>query len=45
MLMPQARTVEEIQEKTPWLQQAADDNGFTLSPRLHVELWGNVRGK
>ena len=45
MLMPQARTIEEIQEKTPWLQQAAEDNGFQVSPRLHVELWGNVRGK
>ena len=45
LLMPQARTVEEIQEKTPWLHQAANDHGFAVSPRLHIEKWGNVRGK
>ncbi|VAX41442.1 7-carboxy-7-deazaguanine synthase [hydrothermal vent metagenome] len=45
MLMPQALTAEEIQEKTPWLQQAANNYGLSLSPRLHIEMWGNVRGE
>lgn len=44
-LMPQARTAEELHERQPWLAEAAEVRGWHLSPRLHIELFGNVRGK
>lgn len=43
-LMPQARSAEELTAKTPWLQAAAEARGVRVSPRLHVEWWGNKRG-
>jgi 7-carboxy-7-deazaguanine synthase len=43
-LMPQARSAAELAEKTPWLQAAAKTRGVRVSPRLHVEWWGNRRG-
>ena len=43
-LMPQASSAAELAEKTPWLQAAAEDRGVRVSPRLHVEWWGNQRG-
>ena len=45
MLMPQARTAEELAERTPWLKKISAERGFQFSPRMHIELWGNVRGK
>jgi 7-carboxy-7-deazaguanine synthase len=43
-LMPQAITVEMLQEKKGWLKKLADKNGFQVSPRLHIELFGNTPG-
>ncbi|MBA3311987.1 MAG: 7-carboxy-7-deazaguanine synthase QueE [Planctomycetota bacterium] len=43
-LMPQARTANELAEKTPWLTAAAEARGVRISPRLHVEWWGDQRG-
>ena len=43
-VMPQARTNAEILEKSEWLQAAAAEHGFRYSSRLHIELFGNVRG-
>ena len=43
-VMPQARTNEEILAKSTWLQQAAADHGFRYSSRLHIEMFGNLRG-
>lgn len=44
-LMPQSRTPEEVHEKTAWLKGEAESRGWQLSPRLHIEQFGNVRGK
>ncbi|MEX0716453.1 MAG: 7-carboxy-7-deazaguanine synthase QueE [Planctomycetaceae bacterium] len=44
-LMPQATTAEMLREKQPWLDAIASRRGWRVSPRLHVELFGNVRGK
>lgn len=44
-LMPQAVTAEMLREKQSWLETAAGRRGWRVSPRLHVELFGNVRGK
>jgi 7-carboxy-7-deazaguanine synthase len=43
-LMPQARSVEEVREKAKWLEPLAENLGFKYSTRLHIELFGNVRG-
>ncbi len=44
-LMPQAITQNEIETKSAWLTPIARERGFQISPRLHIELFGNVRGK
>jgi 7-carboxy-7-deazaguanine synthase len=44
-LMPQARTAAEIHDKSDWLEKEATSRGFHVSPRLHIERWGNARGK
>ena len=43
-LMPQAIDAETLREKSRWLAEIVKDHGWRLSPRLHVELWGNQRG-
>jgi 7-carboxy-7-deazaguanine synthase len=43
-LMPQGITVDELKAKEPWIAQAADERGFNVTRRLHVELFGNTRG-
>lgn len=44
-LMPQATTPEEIALRIPWLAEEAEKRGYRVSPRLHIELYGNVRGR
>lgn len=44
-VMPQARSISEIEERAAWLIPSAAERGFHYSPRLHIELFGNVRGK
>ena len=44
-LMPQATTSAELHQKADWLNDAAEARGWQVSPRLHIELFGNVRGK
>jgi hypothetical protein len=43
--MPQARTPDELHEKNAWLDDEAKRRDWQLSPRLHIEQFGNVRGK
>jgi 7-carboxy-7-deazaguanine synthase len=44
-LMPQAVTAEAMQRQNDWLEPRARELGYELSGRLHIELFGNVRGK
>ncbi|MDB5334764.1 MAG: queE [Planctomycetaceae bacterium] len=44
-VMPQARTNAEIIAKSGWLLSAAEAHGFRYSSRLHIEMFGNVRGR
>ncbi|MFH0988983.1 MAG: 7-carboxy-7-deazaguanine synthase QueE [bacterium] len=44
LLMPQAREQDELREKTEWLKTLCQRRGYRLSPRLHIELFGNRRG-
>ena len=42
-LMPQARTREQLAEKSDWVREAARHRGFNFSSRLQIEMFGNVR--
>ena len=43
-LMPQARTVEELDKALPGLAGLALRYGCNVSDRLHLRIWGNTRG-
>ena len=43
-LMPQGTDAESIRAKTLWIREAATRRGWRVSPRLHIELFGNTRG-
>lgn len=43
-VMPQARSLAEIHERAEWLKPQAAEMGFLYCSRLHIELFGNVRG-
>jgi 7-carboxy-7-deazaguanine synthase len=43
-LMPQGTDVETLRRKTVWLENAAKKRGYSVSPRLHIEMFGNRRG-
>lgn len=44
-LMPQARTREELQARSDWLQAEADRLGFRFSSRWQIAQFGDQRGK
>jgi 7-carboxy-7-deazaguanine synthase len=43
-LMAQATDAQTLAEKTRWLVPLAEEHGFRVSPRLHIELFGNTPG-
>lgn len=45
LLMPQATTREELASKEPWIRRYCNQKGFHFGRRLHIERFGNVRGK
>ena len=44
ILMPEGRTVEELDKSAAWLAERCRDLGLRFSDRLHVRLWGDRRG-
>jgi 7-carboxy-7-deazaguanine synthase len=44
LIMPQGRTREELHERAPWIVELCKERGFSYTPRLQIELWGNRRG-
>ena len=44
ILMPEGTDREQLRERSLWLAEVCKDQGFRLSPRLHVDLYGNRRG-
>ncbi len=44
ILMPEARTREQLAKRSVWLAELCRHHGYSLSTRLHIELWGNKRG-
>jgi len=44
-LMPEGRNPAALAEKSLWLAETCTTEGYRFSPRLHVLLWGDKRGK
>lgn len=44
LLMPEGTSLEAMRTRYPLLVKACLTHGYRLSPRLHIELFGNKRG-
>ncbi len=44
VLMPEGTEPGVLRERSRWLAEIAKQEGFRLSPRLHIDLYGNRRG-
>jgi 7-carboxy-7-deazaguanine synthase len=44
ILMPEGTDRDRLRERSVWLAEICKEEGFRLSPRLHVDLYGNRRG-
>ncbi len=44
ILMPEARTRDQLAERSSWLTELCRHHGYSFSTRLHIGLWGNKRG-
>ncbi|HEY1684126.1 MAG TPA: 7-carboxy-7-deazaguanine synthase QueE [Tepidisphaeraceae bacterium] len=44
LLMPEGTEASILAERAHWLVEVCKRTGFRFCPRLHVELFGNVRG-
>lgn len=44
LLMPEGVNRDVLRERGLWLAEICKGNGYRLSPRLHVDLWGDKRG-
>ena len=44
LVMAQGRTKKELREKAPWIVALCKKHGFSYTPRLQIELWGNRMG-
>jgi organic radical activating enzyme len=45
VLMPEGVTAEVLRQRSTWVAEACAERGYRFSPRLHVMLWGNQRGR
>jgi 7-carboxy-7-deazaguanine synthase len=45
LLMPEGISSEAIYERSRWLVDLCKQQRFRYSPRLHIDLWNNERGK
>lgn len=44
LLMPEGRTVAELDRGAKWLAGICRDKGYRYCDRLHIRLWGDQRG-
>ncbi|HVN33222.1 MAG TPA: 7-carboxy-7-deazaguanine synthase QueE [Thermoanaerobaculaceae bacterium] len=44
LLMPEGRSAAEVAARAPTVARLCLERGFRYSPRLHLELFGNIRG-
>jgi 7-carboxy-7-deazaguanine synthase len=45
VLMPEGTSAEAIRERAAWLVEICKRERYRYSPRLHIDLWGNQRGR
>ena len=45
MLMPEGTKSKQLAERSKWIAQACLDYKYLFCPRLHIDIWGNERGK
>ena len=45
LLMPQGTDLEVLRKKTAWILDYCRQTGYQLCPRMHIEWYGNQRGK
>jgi len=43
--MPEGETTAKTNEINSWLAQACVNEGYRFTPRLHILLWGDERGR
>jgi 7-carboxy-7-deazaguanine synthase len=44
MIMAQGTTPRDLRRKAKWIVEACKQYGYSYTPRLHIELFGNRRG-
>jgi 7-carboxy-7-deazaguanine synthase len=44
VLMPEGVDAATLAERGRWLADIAKQEGFRMTPRMHIDLWGNRRG-
>ena len=44
ILMPEGTSTARIRDKAIWIAELCKAEGFRYGPRLHVDIWGDVRG-
>ena len=44
LLMPEGIDASTLTDRSRWLAEICKREGYRLSPRLHIDLWGNRRG-
>jgi 7-carboxy-7-deazaguanine synthase len=44
ILMPEGTDPATLRQRSLWIAELCKREGFRLSPRLHVDLWGARRG-
>ena len=44
LLMAEGTDAATLAQRGRWLADIAKEEGFRMTPRLHIELWGNKRG-
>lgn len=45
LLMPEGRSPDALARNRLWLAEACLEKGYRLTDRLHVQLWGDERGR
>ena len=45
LLMPEGTQPATVAERGRWIAELCKEQGWRYSPRLHVELWGDQRGR
>ena len=45
LLMPQGITKDELAQRGLWVVELCKQRGFRYCPRLHIALYGHVRGR